>query len=251
VRCEYAHDDGAYVLGALSPAERSAYERHLGTCPACREAVAEIAVLPGLLARLDPATALTLLADDGPAETPGRVRRPQRAVSRDYDDDRVTSMLAAAARKRTRDRRARRLRYASAALAAACVALVAAFGIGILRNVQTPGGDLGTSSAQMVAMTPASEELPITAKIGLVERGWGTEIVMECVYEKNSEYTKAWRVRLVAYGPDNEEEQVGSWVAAPGKVASFEGATRFAAGELTRLELRRNDGSTLLSYDVP
>ncbi len=39
MRCEHEHDDGAYVLGALSPAERTAYERHLATCSFCREAV--------------------------------------------------------------------------------------------------------------------------------------------------------------------------------------------------------------------
>src|SRR5262245_49866304 len=59
--CEHEHDDGAYVLGALSPAERAAYERHLSTCSFCREAVADIAVLPGLLGRLDPADFAKLL----------------------------------------------------------------------------------------------------------------------------------------------------------------------------------------------
>ena len=33
--------------GRAAPAERAAYERHLAGCAACREAVAEIAVLPG------------------------------------------------------------------------------------------------------------------------------------------------------------------------------------------------------------
>ena len=42
MRCEHEHDDGAYVLGALSPAERVAYERHLATCSFCREAVRDI-----------------------------------------------------------------------------------------------------------------------------------------------------------------------------------------------------------------
>ena len=30
--CELAHDAGAYVLGALSPAERSAFQAHLAGC---------------------------------------------------------------------------------------------------------------------------------------------------------------------------------------------------------------------------
>ena len=48
MRCEHEHDDGAYVLGALSPAERAAYERHLATCSFCREAVADILVRPAV-----------------------------------------------------------------------------------------------------------------------------------------------------------------------------------------------------------
>ena len=52
MRCEFEQDGGAYVLGALSPAERAAYERHLAICPVCRETTAELAVLPHLLGRL-------------------------------------------------------------------------------------------------------------------------------------------------------------------------------------------------------
>ena len=50
---EYAMWDGAYVLGALSSAERRAYETHLGTCPSCRKAVGELGGMPALLAQLD------------------------------------------------------------------------------------------------------------------------------------------------------------------------------------------------------
>ena len=53
MHCEHEHDDGAYVLGALSPAERAAYESHLATCSFCREAVADISALPDVLSRLD------------------------------------------------------------------------------------------------------------------------------------------------------------------------------------------------------
>lgn len=40
---------GAYVLGALEPAERAAVERHLPGCPSCRDEVVSFAPLPGLL----------------------------------------------------------------------------------------------------------------------------------------------------------------------------------------------------------
>ena len=50
--CPLAHSDAAYVLGALSPAERLEYERHLPTCASCRRSVAQLAGMPGLLARV-------------------------------------------------------------------------------------------------------------------------------------------------------------------------------------------------------
>lgn len=48
---------GAYVLGALDPAERSALEQHLPTCPTCTAELSDLAGLPGLLSRLSPAEA--------------------------------------------------------------------------------------------------------------------------------------------------------------------------------------------------
>ena len=51
--CPFAHDDAAYVLGALSPVERLDFERHLGGCDDCTRAVRELAGLPGLLRRVE------------------------------------------------------------------------------------------------------------------------------------------------------------------------------------------------------
>nr|BFE77211.1 hypothetical protein GCM10020092_105120 [Actinoplanes digitatis] len=55
----------------------------------------------------------------------------------------------------------------------------------------------------------------------------------------------------MAYGPNRESEQLGSWVASPGKEFTMSGVTHFTAGTLSRLALVRNDDRTLLSYDVP
>jgi anti-sigma factor RsiW len=46
----YEHDDAAYVLGALSPTERAAFEEHLLTCDECAARVREIEDVPDLLA---------------------------------------------------------------------------------------------------------------------------------------------------------------------------------------------------------
>lgn len=48
---------GGYVLGALSSDDRERFEAHLADCASCREEIASLAVLPGLLSRAgaDPA----------------------------------------------------------------------------------------------------------------------------------------------------------------------------------------------------
>ena len=70
---KFAQWDAAYVLGALSPAERREFEEHLASCPSCQAAVSDLAALPGLLAQLSPDDAAMLsMADEtvaGSAET--------------------------------------------------------------------------------------------------------------------------------------------------------------------------------------
>lgn len=56
---EIHRDLGAYVLGGLEPAERDRFERHLSGCTLCREELADLAVLPVLLSRLDEAAVAT------------------------------------------------------------------------------------------------------------------------------------------------------------------------------------------------
>jgi hypothetical protein len=229
MRCEYAHDDGAYVLGALSPAERVAYERHLGTCADCRDAVAEIAVLPGLLGRLDRSELERITPSVGAAE-------------------RLPRLLDAARIRRRRERRIGRLRAAGVALAAAAVAAVAGFGLAGPLTRGDPGTDV---EVRMVAMKPVQGgEIPVSAEIGFDGTRWGTVVTMRCQYAATTDYTKAYTFRLVAHGPNGETEQVGSWLAAPGDAATFTGVTRFTRSELTRLELLRYDDTPLLAYDV-
>ncbi|MBO0869673.1 MAG: zf-HC2 domain-containing protein [Micromonosporaceae bacterium] len=68
MRCMHSIEAGAYVLGALAPADRSAYQRHLTGCAVCREEVADLAGLPGLLSRLDEPTAAAIAEGQAPGE---------------------------------------------------------------------------------------------------------------------------------------------------------------------------------------
>jgi hypothetical protein len=44
---------GVYVLGAIAPDDRARVDAHLATCSTCREELASLADLPGLLAKVD------------------------------------------------------------------------------------------------------------------------------------------------------------------------------------------------------
>ena len=65
----FTHDAGPYVLGALPPEDRRAFEEHLATCGHCRSEVQEFAGLPGLLSRL-PAGELPAVLQGSPEPPP-------------------------------------------------------------------------------------------------------------------------------------------------------------------------------------
>jgi len=247
MRCDYAHDDGVYVLGALAPSERAAYEHHLAGCPACRQAVAEIAVLPGLLGRLDPAAF-------------EQVAEPSQASAQ------LSTLVTAAGTARRRGRRVRRWQTAGAALAAACLAIAVGFGVGwmgaggasespeALSSVRgaprSPDVSETSSLLRLTAMQPVRSGTPVGAEIGLVGREWGTEVTMRCWYDANGADGDVYTFQLVAYGPDGAQEQVGSWAVGPGAEVTFSGGTRFTRADLDRLELIREDGNPVLAYQV-
>lgn len=229
IGCDYAHDDGAYVLGALSPPERTAYERHLSTCRACREAVSEIAVLPGLLGRLDAAGLERISA---PPSTP-------------TFEHRSPALVTAARAARRRERRINRFRYAAAALVAACLALVVGLGVTFLQQPTDPQVDF-------TAMLPVASTTPVRAELGLNPTKWGTEVTMNCAYQNKSEDAKTSIFRLVAIATDGTtREQVGSWMAGPGDEVTLSFATRFSEAELGAFQLTDYDGKALLTFEVP
>lgn len=243
MRCGHEHDDGAYVLGSLSPAERASYERHLATCSFCREAVADIAVLPGLLGRLDPADFAKLLD-------------PTLTAPRPTQRNRVPALVTAAQTTRRQERMRSRRQLIGTGLVAACLALVVGIGavswLGPDPDATTPAAIATTNAAPAtLAMKPIADEVNLSAGVHLRDTEWGTEVYMECSYAKDAPSPKSYTFRLVAYGPDDEAQQVGSWVAAPGARVKMTGMTAFAGGSLKRLELLNFEGKALLGYDVP
>jgi anti-sigma-K factor RskA len=232
MRCEHEHDDGSYVLGALPPSERAAYERHLATCSFCREAVADIAVLPGLLGRLDPADFAKLLDPTLSAPSP----------------DRTPNLITATQLTRRRDRKKTRVRMLSTAFAAAVVALVLGVGAVLWMGPDTPKAPLPGPTVVMRAV--GGQDVPVSARLSLTALSGGTKVNLVCSYDDTAT-PEPHTIWLMAYGPDGQTDAMGSWVASPGKEFSMSGVTHFVGANLSRLALVQHDGKAVLAYDVP
>ena len=229
--CELAHQDAAYVLGALSPGERSEYQRHLAGCDECSRSVRMLAGMPGLLARV-PEDVLD--------------------VAREGDDP-VPSTLLPALVEEVRRRGKRRTWLASALAAAAAVAVIAgsiALGNALTGDEpSTPAGP-ATSPASVAPATPMYpvRPLPVTAEVSLTSVAWGTRLDLTCTYEEPTDGQKgrSWRYALVVETRDGEAEQVATWVAKPGKTFEITAATASPKSEIASVEVQTPEGETLL-----
>jgi len=228
MRCRLAHDDGAYVLGALAPMERLEFERHLRGCEECARSVRELAGIPGLLGRVDP---LVLEASpDGPVPD---------------------TLLPALTRQVTRAGRRRALAAAGVGAAAAALltgGVLSLTGVGDQdRPVATPTTTV-TPSAAPRSMTPIGE-VPVRASIELEEVGWGTRLALECTYDPASvdyELPPEVDYLLVVRTRDGETERVGSWRSVGGRTLRLAAATAADVDDIASVQVRTLAGRVVL-----
>jgi hypothetical protein len=229
--CAFEHADGAYVLGALSAAERLAFERHLAGCDACTARVRQLAGLPGLLGRVG-AEVLedTELPDLPPTLLPAlatRVRRDQRRRTA------LTALVAAAA--------------------TAAVVGLGAVALDAVRDdrapsttpTATPTADAGT------AMSPVGgAAVPVRANLTLEDVAWGTRIGLLCTYDPEAvEYELPAEVTylLVVTTRDGGTEQIGTWRSIGGRTMRLEAGTATRQEDIASVEVRTTDGRVVLT----
>jgi hypothetical protein len=222
----FEHDDAAYVLGALSHEDRIAYEEHLQHCPRCSAAVAELAMMPGLLARAP-----------GPSDGADPAEQPPETV--------LPGLLA----RMRRSRRRRRIVGAAAGVAAAA-ALVG----GTALVTAAVSGDAQEATAAGVPVDMVGN-VPVYADLHLQEVAWGTKITMTCRYDgPTSEGTsdpEGVTYQLVLVAADNATQNVASWESVPGKDATVAGSTDLSPDEITEFELRDGSGKVLMVGSPP
>lgn len=227
-------DTGAYVLGALRGEERAAFERHLVTCLACQDAVAEVAVLPTMLALVPPDVAADLAEE---------VPEGRRAPSDPEPPASVLSDLLAAVRYE--ERRARRRRQVAGAFALAAV-LVLGVLVAVRPDLPWTRSVATAPAAQALTLEPVVEGVPVTASVELVAVAWGTRIDLTCSYTSTDRYPTTTDYALVLERSDGTTEQVATWRAVPGGEVTVPASTGTAVGDITAVDLRSVDGRSLL-----
>ena len=227
---DICQSDAAYVLGALSPSDRRAFEDHLRDCADCRESVQRLAGMPGLLAL----TTAETLQDSGP-EVP---------------DSLLPSLLA-----RARAVRRRRTWVVGGLLAASIAAILALAGTLVLRpSAEGTAGSAPASVAPATTTPPVeTEEMtqvlasPMTASLELVSKRWGTAITVVCKYDQDVDTSTPYDLAVV--DTDGNLTSAGTWRGVPGVTARIIAATAVPLDRIAALEVQLPDGSTLLRYD--
>lgn len=245
---ELATWDAAYVLGALSTADRAVFEAHLAHCAACREAVARLAPIPGLLSRV-PADRAEELLGAAEATAAGAAEGTARGAAGASGHDEGRAALIDLARRRTRRTRRRRAVAALAAAAAAVALLVAGSALDLLRP--DPGPAPGPDTTVALDQVGAA---PVEASIGLTSVPWGTKLDLSCRYTAAPDggYGGSGReYALVVIGADGAETTLSTWRAEPGATAHLSAGTALPATEIAALEIRASDsGAVLLRGDM-
>ncbi len=182
---------GVFVLGAADPAERALVRVHLAWCRACREELAGLAGLPGLLRRLPVAEADALLADE--AEPAGSaVPLPDSALPQ------LVGQAAWARRAR------RRL-----ALAATAVAVVIA-AVGGVAGQRA----LSAASSQIAWTTVSARngQTLTSATVRYAATGWGTKLEVRV-----GGIAAGIACQLRVTGSGRQARIAGGWTVIPGQ----------------------------------
>ena len=222
---DFAMYDAAYVLGALSPAERREFEEHLKSCAPCTSSVGELAGLPGLMSKVSE------------EQLSGQIEAPP------------ATLLPSLARAARRERGRRRLAVGTAAAAAA---LVIAVGASVIARPDAPTGPTvatpsstssGTASLALSAVVPS----PVTASARLVDVAWGTRIDLTCSYRTTALYSShGVPYALVVIDRSGADQQVATWTSLPDRELTVMGASSLARADISAVEIRTMSGQAIL-----
>ncbi|RSM85446.1 anti-sigma factor [Kibdelosporangium aridum] len=213
--CRHTVSLGAYLLGALNPADRPAFERHLETCPICTAEMLRLAPIPGLLQRV----------------TPEDFEAIQLLDTEPWPVEPVTPVIEPLPEPEPEAKVGWWRRRGVTLAAAAAVILLALGGVFVFR----PTGGTDTT-ATWTAVDPTTG---VHGRVDLTNRAWGTEVKV------SMQDVPAGRkiCHLVVYGRDGSQEVAGKWTAGYYReVDAIPGSSSIKLKDIDRVEVVAGGG---------
>jgi cytoskeletal protein RodZ len=225
----YSLLDAAYVLGALSPAERRGFEEHLAGCSNCQAAVAELAGMPGLLGQVSPDDAALFAEQTSQAAE-------QEAPPKNLLPSRIS------------EQRKRRRRLVATVVAAAVALILLAGGIAWNVGLLPVGEPRSPFLLAFSHVQPSS----ITATVEVVPQPEGTDFRVECQYGADGAHPKEAYDTYGIWIVDRSGSAVEAktWPAKPNRVMRPEAHSPLQVSRIASVEIRDSAGQTLLRADL-
>lgn len=212
---------GVYVLGAIEPGERAKVDEHLVSCARCREELAGLAGLPGLLRKVT--------AEGAQWARKEEAGDPLAGVPLDALIGRVTTIR----------RRRRRLTVVAAGALLGAVAGLA--GVQVLGA--HPAGSPGPDEPRWTASAAVANRVTgAWAAVRYAVRPWGTELEVQVTGIR-----AGTRCQLVVTGARGQDVDAGGWTITAGSPqAWYPASVPFRPGTLRGFAVTA-DGKTLVS----
>lgn len=224
----YAMWDAAYVLGALSAADRREFEAHLAGCPECRGAVTELCGVPALLSQLD-RDEVAAISESAPT-----------VVASGLSPELLPSLLAAVHRRR---RRTRLITWVASSAAAAVLA------IGVLVGVQGHSAAPQRAAVSALPMAQVGTQL-LASTVSISGEPWGTFINLRCVCLAPP-YASHDTLAMVVVGRDGSQTRLATWLAEPGHTAIPAGSISTPVDQIAAVQVVAADtGQVLLQRSL-
>jgi predicted anti-sigma-YlaC factor YlaD len=202
---------GAYVLGALGPAERMSVDGHVAHCPDCCAELAELAELPALLGRLSE-------------------KEAAEGIDEELPPDLLPQLLTRVSAERRRRRR-------GTVVAVAAAALVAVAGTGFAATQL-----VGQRSADQVVATSAAG---VTTSASLRGEHDGTAISLRI-----SGVTAGQWCRLIAVDDAGRQQVLSDWQADYEGVADITASAAAGPEQIRTLRVVTPQGGPLAELPV-
>jgi hypothetical protein len=224
----------ALLSGGLAPGERADLQGHLRECASCRDELVELAALPGLLARLRPAAAVSRGGPATDLPDPGaRLRLVEEAL-----------------RARSRHRR-----RAGALAVAAALIVVAGAGVGVARLRPSPPAapTPAVAAPALVAMTPmvngsgpgsGAGSGAVSGAVAAVDKAWGSALSVTVTGGRPGQ-----RLKLVVIDSEGHAETVAWWVTG-NKAVRCQGSSSIHRAAVAQVQVRTVADEPLLTYDA-